>query len=361
MERKKKLKEKEKKEGKSGESFGGVVLSDNDKKLLERWGRMMDKSQVIDNKTNNNKTGSCQMQATVGKGLMSSDAVESVPDKQPNELQAFKPPQQMPQIGQCVASGMFHPRATFSSLPIPLDSAQNGDIGMVAVSGGGGGGALTIVGGGTLGVVAAPCTLAKGDSLKPQPPTQFQGCGTVLTSVGNWTGNQAGGGTAQQQQQAQIQHQSQQIQLSPPQLSHGSLPQQSLLLTQTQSLLHPQQTQPLPSVEMAIANPPVKLFSSDSFIKKPLNGIQGTSTSLPNQDSVVASEPLEKLCSELGKQQNGTPPHEPSHEAPGSSAQTCLTDTGLPGSCRAPDIHTVTLQLSKSQVCCDYESFSLDL
>ncbi|XP_051522518.1 mitogen-activated protein kinase 7-like isoform X1 [Myxocyprinus asiaticus] len=42
IERKRKLKEKEKKEGKQGECFGGVVLSDNDKKLLERWGRMMD-------------------------------------------------------------------------------------------------------------------------------------------------------------------------------------------------------------------------------------------------------------------------------------------------------------------------------
>ncbi|GAA6066406.1 mitogen-activated protein kinase 7 isoform X1 [Tachysurus ichikawai] len=349
IERKKKLREKEKKEGKSGKSLGGVMLSDNDKKLLERWGRMMDKSQVTDNKTSNNMPGSCEMQATVGKGLLSSDTVESVADKQPSELQAYKPPQQMPQINQCVASGIFNPCATFNSLPIPLDSAQNGDIGMVAVSrdGGVGGGALAIVGGGTL--VAAPCTLAKSDALKPQPPTQFQGCGTVLTSVGNWTGNPSGGGMAQQQQ-AQIQHQSQQVQLSPLQLSHGSIPQQSLLLTQTQSLTHPQQNQPLPSIEMTITNPPVKLFSSDSFIKKPLSGIQGTSTSLSNQNTVVASEPMEKLCSELGRQQNGTPSHEASHEVPGPSAQTSLIDTGLPGSCRAPDIHTVTLQLSKSQV-----------
>lgn len=372
MERKKKLREKEKKEGKSGESLGGVVLSDNDKKLLERWGRMMDKSQVIDNnptKSTNNKTGSCQMQTTRGKGLVkiSSDTVDSVPDKQPSELQAFKPPQQLvPQIGQCVVSGMVYPHPTFNSLPIPLGSTQNGDIGMVAVSGGGGvgGGTLAIVGGGTLGVVAARCTLAKSDSLKPPPPTQFQGCGTVLTTMGNWTGSQASGGTAQQQQQAQVPHQSQQIQLSPAQLSHVSLPQQPVLLTQPQSLshpqqpqplVHPQQTQPLPSVELPINNPSVKLFSSDSFINKPNGttrvGIQDTSTSIHNQDSVGASEPLEKLCSVLNKQQNGMSSHEPSHGAPGSSAQTCTTDTGLPGSCRAPDIHTVTLQLSKSQVC----------
>ncbi|TSK14508.1 Mitogen-activated protein kinase 7 [Bagarius yarrelli] len=342
IERKKKLKEKEKKEGKSAESLGGVVLSDNDKKLLERWGRMMDKSQVTDNNPTN-KAGSCNMLATVGKGLMSLDTVESVPDKQSTELHVFKPPQQIvPQIGQCVASGMFHPSATFNSLPIPPGSAPNRDIGMVEVTGvgGGSGGTLAIVGGGTL---AASCTSAKGDSLKTQPLTEFQGCGTILTSVGNWTVNQAG---LAQQPQAQTTHQSQQIQLSPSRLS---LTQQSLLLTQTQSLPHSQQTQSLTTIEMPISNPPVKLFSSDS-IKKTPNGIQVTGSSLPNQGSVVASEHMEKLCSALGKQQNGTVLHEPSHGTSGLSAQTCLTDTGLPGNCRAPDIHTVTLQLSKSQV-----------
>lgn len=357
IERKKKLREKEKKEGKSAESLGGVVLSDNDKKLLERWGRMMDKSQIMDNiptKSNNHNTGSCPMQATVGKGLIKmSSEMESVPDKQPSELQAFKAPQQIvPQIGQCVVPGMFHPPATFNSLPIPLSSTQNGDIGMVAVSGSTGvsGGALAIVGSGTLGVVAAPCTIAKHDTLKP--PTQFQGCGTILNTVGSWTGNPASGGTAQQQQA--------QIPLSPPQMSHVSLTQQPVLLTQPQSLPHPQQIQPISNVEMPIANPPVKLFS-DSFINKPIGltpngttrvGIQDTSTSIPNQEAVGASEPLEKLCSALGKQQNGTSSLEPSHGPPGSSAQSCLTDPGLAGSCRAPDIHTVTLQLSKSQVCC---------
>ncbi|KAI5609734.1 mitogen-activated protein kinase 7 isoform X1, partial [Silurus asotus] len=349
MERKKKLREKEKKEGKSGESLGGVMLSDNDKKLLERWGRMMDKSQVVDNNpTNPSNSGSCRIQAAMGKGPMKmpSDTVETVPDK--SELQRFKPPQIVPQVSQCVASGMFNPPAMFSSLPIPLGSNQNGDIGMVTVTGGVGGGTLALVGGGTLGVVATPCTVAKSDSLKPQAPVSFQGCGTVIPTVGSWTGNQTSGETAKQQ--AQIPHQSQQIQLSPPQLSHVGLPQQSVLLSQTKPLPHPHQTQTLPSIDIPITNHPVKLFPSDSFSKKPLaltqngmtrGGIQDTSTSLAHQDSVGASEPLEKF----GKQPNGT-----SHETSGSSAQPCLTETGLPGSCRAPDIHTVTLQLSKSQV-----------
>ncbi|XP_066579314.1 mitogen-activated protein kinase 7 [Amia ocellicauda] len=41
-ERERRLREKEKREGKKGESLRGVLLSDNDKSLLERWRRMMD-------------------------------------------------------------------------------------------------------------------------------------------------------------------------------------------------------------------------------------------------------------------------------------------------------------------------------
>uniref|UniRef100_A0A4W4GXY3 Mitogen-activated protein kinase n=1 Tax=Electrophorus electricus TaxID=8005 RepID=A0A4W4GXY3_ELEEL len=277
MEKKRKLKEKEKKEGKQGESLGGVLLSDNDKKLLERWGRMVDsrvdKSQATDGntaKSSDSKGGSCQIQAALGKSLMkmSADPAESVkPAKQTNELQAFKTSQPVvPPIGQCVASGMFHPPTTFNSLPLSLGSTQNGDIGMVAVGGGGG-----------VGVVD--------------------------------------NGTSQQ---PQTQHQPQQIPLFPS--------------------LH--------------------LLSSDTFITKPPSltpngtasvGVQDTSTLLSNQDSVGAPQPLEKLCSVLGDQQNS---QQPSHGPPGTTAQTCLSlsDTEPPGTSRAPDIHTVTLQLSKSQV-----------
>ncbi|XP_069044041.1 mitogen-activated protein kinase 7 isoform X2 [Lepisosteus oculatus] len=41
-ERERRLREKERREGKKGESLRGVLLSDNDKSLLERWRRMMD-------------------------------------------------------------------------------------------------------------------------------------------------------------------------------------------------------------------------------------------------------------------------------------------------------------------------------
>ena len=41
-ERERKIQEKERKEGKHGDCLGGVILSDNDKSLLERWKKMMD-------------------------------------------------------------------------------------------------------------------------------------------------------------------------------------------------------------------------------------------------------------------------------------------------------------------------------
>ncbi|CAL8263149.1 unnamed protein product, partial [Arctogadus glacialis] len=41
-ERERKTKEKERREGRHGDSLGGVMLSDNDKSLLERWKKMMD-------------------------------------------------------------------------------------------------------------------------------------------------------------------------------------------------------------------------------------------------------------------------------------------------------------------------------
>uniref|UniRef100_A0A673G1B0 Mitogen-activated protein kinase n=1 Tax=Sinocyclocheilus rhinocerous TaxID=307959 RepID=A0A673G1B0_9TELE len=112
MEKKRKLKEKEKKVGKQGESLCGVLLSDNDKKLLERWGRMMDnrvdKQQTAE--TNSAKTGESkivQIQPANGSNVVktNSDVGESMPPKQPSRVQAFKPPQMLPQMGQCLPPG----------------------------------------------------------------------------------------------------------------------------------------------------------------------------------------------------------------------------------------------------------------
>uniref|UniRef100_A0A671KH75 Mitogen-activated protein kinase n=1 Tax=Sinocyclocheilus anshuiensis TaxID=1608454 RepID=A0A671KH75_9TELE len=112
MEKKRKLKEKEKKVGKQGESLCGVLLSDNDKKLLERWGRMMDnrvdKPQTAE--TNSAKTGESkivQIQPAKGSNVVKTNSVggESMPPKQPSRVQAFRPPQMLPQMGQCLPPG----------------------------------------------------------------------------------------------------------------------------------------------------------------------------------------------------------------------------------------------------------------
>ncbi|XP_062858675.1 mitogen-activated protein kinase 7 [Trichomycterus rosablanca] len=425
LERKKKLMEKEKKEGKHGQSFGGVMLSDNDKKLLERWGRMMDtrtdKSQPSDSnpaKSNNNTTVSCQIPA-VGKSLITtSDVAESV--NQPNEMKTLKPPQQIvPQIGHCLTSGMLQPSATFNSVPITLSSTDNGSVGLVAVTGGGdvGRGALSIVGGETLGVVAAPFTFPKSDLIKPQTQTRFQGCGTVFTP------NQTSVAPSHQQQQQQ--QQSEQLQLPPPHRGQAGFSQQPVMITQSQPHTHPQQTQPLshhqntqplpthpqqtqplshhqntqplPRMQQTqlLLHPPQTEMLAHYQNTQPLPQhtqplvhqqtqslplpqhtqsltlsqqtqplphtqipstnlhvvIQDISRSLPSQNSVVFPQPLEKLQpSDPGEQHNGS--HDPSHGPPGTSAQSCLSllDAGPSGSCRVTDIHTVTLQLSKSQV-----------
>ncbi|KAG8431831.1 hypothetical protein GDO86_019805 [Hymenochirus boettgeri] len=55
-EREKRQKEKERREVKKAEGFGGLVLSENDKNLLERWSRMVDQTQQQPVTTSSQKT-----------------------------------------------------------------------------------------------------------------------------------------------------------------------------------------------------------------------------------------------------------------------------------------------------------------
>ncbi|KAG9349986.1 hypothetical protein JZ751_026339 [Albula glossodonta] len=90
-ERERKMKEKEKREGKEKESLRGVVLSDNDKCLLERWRRMMDsqaeKSQPATDDASGNKdskaisvnvNSSRQSQVVIAKGHPLTDTTSEV-------------------------------------------------------------------------------------------------------------------------------------------------------------------------------------------------------------------------------------------------------------------------------------------
>ncbi len=317
MEKKRKLKEKEKKEGKQGKSLGGVLLSDNDKKLLERWGRMMDKrvdkSQTAE--SNSAKTGegkTDQIQPAKGSNVIktNSDRGESMVPKQPSEVQAFKPPQ----MGQCLAAGIFHPTPTHVAQPVSLGPAQNGDVGLVAVGGGG-----------SVGAVTAPCAFAKNNILKPQ----FLTVGTMFTGLENWTGTTP--------------HQPQKTHQPPPELNNPA----------HTGFAH-MQTQPKP-VMQSQSNAHIQLLPLESFMTKPsaLNpsiGVSDTSTSLSNPEIGNGSQALDKHC-DLEERQNGSHVQGPSKQPPGAAAQPCLglTDTGQPAN-SIPDIHTVTQQLSKSQV-----------
>ncbi|XP_051968310.1 mitogen-activated protein kinase 7 [Xyrauchen texanus] len=370
IERKRKIKEKEKKEGRPGESLGGVLLSDNDKKLLERWGRMMDNqvdklqaTETINAKTDESKTTPCQIQPATGKNLIktNSDGGESMPPKQPNEVQVFKPPQILPQMGQSVGEGIFHPPITHEAPAVSLGPAQNGDVGIVGVAGVVGGrgvglvgSGLGVVGGGGIGVVTAPSAYAKNNMLKSH--SQFLSVGTMFTD--NWTGTQAGVGTSQCQQP--ISYQPQKTHQPPPELNpqaHIGFPQQTCTHPQSQS--HSQiQSQPLKHTPSQ-SNPHIHLLPMETFITKPsfLNpssaasiGVSDTSKSLPNPETVNGAQTLDKLCG-LGEHQNCSQSQGPLKQLSAAAAQTCLslTDTGQPAN-SIPDIHSVTQQLSKSQV-----------
>lgn len=346
MERRRKLKEKEKKEGKQGESLGGVVLSDNDKKLLERWGRMMDnrvdKSQITESssaKISQIKTASCEIQPAIKKNLrkLNSDKEESVTQTQLNEVQGFKQPQIQPQMGQCVKAGVFHPptKETVSNT-VSLGPTQNGD--MRIVGGGVVGGGVSVADGG---VVTTPCAFPKNHMLKSN--TQFLSVGTMFAGLENWIGTQPNVGTIQHQQQIPNQPQKN---LQPlPELSnrtHTGFPQQTQ--TQSQPVKHTQ-SQSSPHLQV------------ETFITKHLNhsatgsaGVSNTSKSLTNAGTVNRTQVFDKLCS-IGEQQNGSHLQSPSEQPQGVAAQPCLslTNTGQPTN-SIPDIHTVTQQLSKSQV-----------
>uniref|UniRef100_A0A8C1Y1I3 Mitogen-activated protein kinase n=2 Tax=Cyprinus carpio TaxID=7962 RepID=A0A8C1Y1I3_CYPCA len=323
MEKKRKLKEKERKEGKQGESLGGVLLSDNDKKLLERWGRMMDnrvdKPQTAE--TNSAKSGeskTVQIQPAKGRNVVktNSDGRESMPPKQPSKVQAFKPPQMLPQMGQCLAAGIYHSTPTHDAPPVSLCPAQNGDVGIVAVGGGE-----------SVGVITTPCAFAKNNASKPP----FLTFGTMFAGLGNWTGTSP--------------HQPQKTHQPPPELNNPAHTGFTHMQTQPKPVTHAQSQ----------SSTHIQLLPLESFMTKPsaLNpsiGISDTSTSLSNRETGNGPQTLDKLCI-LEERQNGSHTQGPSKEPPGAAAQPCLglIDTGQPAN-SIPDIHTVTQQLSKSQV-----------
>ncbi|XP_064800101.1 mitogen-activated protein kinase 7 isoform X2 [Oncorhynchus masou masou] len=311
-ERERKMKEKERREG---DSLGGVLLSDNDKSLLERWKRMMDsradKSQNSDVDTA--KTKGCKVSSHLsGNSSENTHAAMAVnhtkSDKEAGEIQTHK--QTVPQIEPNL-SGMFQPLNTQGSLPFSLGQTKGEEMGRVAVSRG-----MDMVDG-------ASCGLAKNNTLKPTQG-EYEGP-RIFNCLGNWAGQQVGAGTSQQQQ----------LPLNrSPQACQTSFPQ----------------PQPHP-VGTFLTKAPA-LPSSETNGNMRTGGGQNNINSHPN--SVTSGVgPMEKLCSAL-REKPGSHTQSPLCGALGAPSlpQPSLgfTDTGQPGHTVAPDIHTVTLQLSKSQV-----------
>ncbi|XP_062382731.1 mitogen-activated protein kinase 7 [Sardina pilchardus] len=351
-ERERKMKEKEKKEGRKGDCLGGVLLSDNDKSLLERWKRMSDSRTDKPLESNGTKISDsaaiscCHSQSAAGKTIQKSnmEAAEPQPTKQQNELPIFKPSSQLvPPVGHCVPPGMFQLPASQTVHPFALGKPQEGDMGLVAIGGGGG---LSVVGAGGLGVMGATCPLPKNNVLKvpPQPSGQFVGT-SVFNSMESWTGTPAGMTAPQQLPQQQQQQQQPQPQ---PQLPSQQPPQVSPLAPQKnfpQSLPHSQPQAHLQTPLNAFVNNPNPLTHNGTGRV----GLANSNTPLPSLDPV----PVDKLCPTLPDQPAVLHTQSSSQGPPADLTQAglSLTDSRPPdGSSGAPDIHTVTLQLSKSQV-----------
>lgn len=309
-ERERKMREKEKREGKQGDLLGGVLLSDNDKSLLQRWTKMMDsrneKSQTCVNDGAKNKD------CSVHRGVVISDNTQgALNNKTDKEAMSQVKPNQP---GLFQAASTQQPSLVFSM----SQTKPPADI-VVAVSGG-------------IDIMTVTSGFVKNDTLKPHSESNGQ---SGFNCLGNWSGQQL-------ETRAQ------------PNRTSQPLPPPSFLQPQ----LQPQnQTQPDPQRQS-------QLLALEGFLSKapPLStretnrnvDIRGQSTHNSHPNSLAASAgAMEKICSSAGEKTapQTTNPLCGSLGVPSQPKSSLgFTDTGQQGPSIAPDIHMVTLQLSKSQV-----------
>lgn len=316
-ERERKLKEKEKREGKQGDSLGGVLLSDNDKSLLQRWTKMMDSCNEKSHPGNNDRSKNRDCKMNLNTGAVTSDnsngGLNNNTDQETRKIQSHE--QLIPQI-KTNQPGLFQPSTTQQpSLPFSM-SQQKPSSDIVLATGGNID--MTVTGG-----------CIKNNTLKPHTERNGQ---SGFSCLGNWSG--------------------QQLETRPPQPpNRTSQPLQSSFLQhklqprgQTQSDSHPQS----------------QLLSLEGFlVKAPALSIRETNGNLNvggqnNLNTLTAgTEQMEKLCPVGEKTATQTTTSICGTLGVSSQPHPSLgfTDTGQQGASIAPDIHTVTLQLSKSQVC----------
>lgn len=319
------MKEKERREGRQGDSLGGVLLSDNDKSLLQRWTKMMDsrneKSQTPNNDGAKNKDCNVNLHRGVAISDNSQGALNNKTDKEAKKIQSHE----QLSISQVKPNqpAMFQPLSTQQpSLLFSMSQRKPPADIVVAVSGGID--IMTVTGG-----------FVKNDALKPHSESNGQ---SGFNCLGNWSGQRLE--TRPQQ----------------PQPNRKPQPPPSSFL---QPQLQPQsQTQPDSQPQSQLLPLETFLTKASTLTARETNGnvdIRGQNNlnSHPNPSTTSAGS-MEKLCPSVGEK-SGPQTTNPLCGALGVPSQPHpslgFTDTGQQGPSIAPDIHTVTLQLSKSQVC----------
>lgn len=324
-ERERKMKEKERREG---DSLGGVLLSDNDKSLLQRWTKMMDRrsEKTLTSNTDGAKNKDCNVNSH--HGIVMCDNTQGAPSNEPDkEARKFQSHEQLvPQV-KPNQYGLFQPPSNHQpSLLFSMSQRKPPADIVVAVSGGID--IMTVAGG-----------FVKNNAVKPHNESNGQ---SGFNCLGNWSGQQLETRPSQQ-----------------PQPNRTPQPQPSNFL---QPQLQPQsQTLPDPQPQAQLLPLESFLNKSPALITRETNGnvdIRGHNNMNTHPNPTITNAGLmEKLCSS-GGEKAGPQATNPLCGALGGHLQAHpslgFTDTGQRGPSIAPDIHTVTLQLSKSQVCLSF-------
>lgn len=329
-ERERKMKEKERREGKQGDSLGGVLLSDNDKSLLQRWTKMMDsrneKSQISSNE--GVKIKDCN--ATSHRGVSIGDNPQAALNNNTDKEVRVQPHEQLISQVKPNQPSLFQPPSTQQpSLLFSMSQRKPPADIVVAVSGGID--IMTVTGG-----------FVKNNTLKPHNESNGQ---SGFNCLGNWSG--------------------QQLETRPPQQPQQNRKQQPL----QSSFLQPQlqsssQTQPEPQPQSQLLPLESFLTKAQTLARETNGNVNISGQNNLNSHSTATSGPMEKLCPAAGEK-SGPQTTNPLCGALGVPSQPHpslgFTDTGQQVPSIAPDIHTVTLQLSKSQVCVRFPLLCCDL
>lgn len=313
------MREKEKREGKQGDSLGGVLLTDNDKSLLQRWTKMMDSRNEKSQPSNNDgaKNKDCNVQRGVVMGDNIQGALNNKTDKEARKVQSHE--QLMSQV-KPNQPGLFQaPSTRQPSLVFSMSQTKPPADIVVAVSGG-------------IDIMTVTSGFVKNDTLKPHSESNGQ---SGFNCLGNWNGQQ-------------LETRAQPDRTSQPLSSSFLQPQ---LQPQNQTQLDPQPQSQLLALEGFLSKaPPLSTRDTNRNVD-----IRGQNNHNSHHNSLTASAgQMEKICPSVGEKTapQTTNPLCGSLGVPSQPKSSLgFTDTGQQGPSIAPDIHMVTLQLSKSQVC----------